>query len=224
MAHCRRRLGAAVVGLAIAVAACANKKDEASTPVDSAAPVETGTQATATEPTAEATSSPSSSGAVAPTTSPAVTSAPATTVPTVTPMRGGTLIASGEAEVANPWTPAAMQCDAYCLQRARSVFDQVAVYGRDLDVHPFLAESITPNDDYTEWTIKVRDGISFHDGTPLDADAVIYNLQSTGTGVLVAAALTDLAKVPSAADPAVNELKITEARRDDVHDLHRQGR
>ena len=84
----------------------------------------------------------------------------------------------------------------------------MAAYGTDLEVHPFLAESITANDDFTEWTIAVRPGITFHDGTPLDADAMIYNLQATGTGLLVAAALTDLAKVPSAADPAVMELKI----------------
>ena len=61
----------------------------------------------------------------------------------------------------------------------------------------FLAESITPNDDFTEWTIDVRPGITFHDGTPLDADAMIYNLQVAGTSLLVAAALTDLAKVPT---------------------------
>ena len=51
-----------------------------------------------------------------------------------------------------------------------------------------LAESITPNDDYTQWTIKVRPGITFTDGTPLNAAAVIYNLQAAGTSVLVSAA------------------------------------
>ena len=35
-----------------------------------------------------------------------------------------------------------------------------------------LGESIEPNEDATVWTIKVREGISFHDGTPLNADAV----------------------------------------------------
>ena len=51
---------------------------------------------------------------------------------------------SGEAEVANPWTPAAMQCDPYCYQRARTFFDELAVVGSDTKVHPYLAESITP--------------------------------------------------------------------------------
>ena len=47
-------------------------------------------------------------------------------------------------------------------------------------------------------------GISFTDGTPVNADAVIDNLQRSGTGLLIAAAVNDIAKVP---DPggATNE-------------------
>ena len=40
-----------------------------------------------------------------------------------------------------------------------------------------LAESITPNSDATEWTIKLRKGITFHDGKPLTADDVIFTLK-----------------------------------------------
>ena len=42
---------------------------------------------------------------------------------------------------------------------------------------PHLAESLTPNDDYSEWTLKLRPNISFGDGTPLDADAVIASME-----------------------------------------------
>ena len=138
----------------------------------------------------------------------ATTAAPATTEPAVEPVIGGTLVVSGEAEVANPWTPAAMQCDSYCQQRARTFFDPLAAYGADLEVHPFLAESIEPNADFTEWTVKLREGITFHDGTPLNADAV--DLQPPGDGHRSArrGCLTDVAKVPSQADPNVMELKI----------------
>ena len=96
----------------------------------------------------------------------------------------------------------------YCFQRARTFFESVAAIGSDLKVHPYLAESITPNAEFTEWTITVRDGITFTDGTPLNADAVIKNLQVTGTGLLISAALLDVAKVPSVADPTKQELKI----------------
>ena len=41
---------------------------------------------------------------------------------------------------------------------------------------PYLAQSITPNSDYTKWTITMRPNIVFHNGTPLDANAVKINL------------------------------------------------
>ena len=113
--------------------------------------------------------------------------------------------------MANPWTPAAMQCDSYCQQRARTFFDPLAAVGDDHKVHPFLAESITPNADSTQWTIKLRHGIKFTDGTPLNADAAIRNLQDTGTGLLVAGALVDVAKIRPAATS--DRSKIDEDRR-----------
>ena len=121
---------------------------------------------------------------------------------------GGHLTISGDAEVSNPWTPAAMRCDSYCYTRARTFFDQVAVFGDDGQVHGMLAESIEPNDDYTEWTIKLREGISFTDGSPVNAAAVIYNLQAAGTGVLISALVKDVAKVPDPNNPDRMILKI----------------
>ncbi len=128
--------------------------------------------------------------------------------PAAAPTMGGHLTVSGDAEVASPWTPAAMRCDAYCYTRARTFFDSVAVFGDDGQVHGMLAESIEPNDDYTEWTITIRDGITFTDGSPVNAAAVIYNLQAAGTGVLVSAALKDIAKVPDPDNPDRMLLKI----------------
>ena len=121
---------------------------------------------------------------------------------------GGHVTVSGDAEVSNAWTPAAMRCDSYCYTRARTFFDQVAVFGDDGQVHGMLAESIEPNEDYTEWTIKIREGIEFTDGAPVNAATVIYNLQATGTGVLVSALVKDIAKIPDPADPERTILKI----------------
>ncbi|HXW24532.1 MAG TPA: ABC transporter substrate-binding protein, partial [Xanthobacteraceae bacterium] len=48
------------------------------------------------------------------------------------------------------------------------------------DIVPGLAESWRQNpDDRTKWTFKLRKGVTFHDGTPFDADAVIWNLDRT---------------------------------------------
>lgn len=41
---------------------------------------------------------------------------------------------------------------------------------------PQLAESLESEDD-TVWTLKLRDGVTFTDGTPLDADAVVSSIE-----------------------------------------------
>ena len=40
-----------------------------------------------------------------------------------------------------------------------------------------LAESLEPNKDATEWTIRVRPGVKWHDGTPFTANDVLYSLK-----------------------------------------------
>ena len=89
------------------------------------------------------------------------------------------LVVAGEAEVGAPWTPPT--CSATRTARcasARSI-EPLVVTDDNLEVQPVLAESIEPNADFTVWTIKLREGITFHDGTPLNADAVIDNLNRT---------------------------------------------
>lgn len=46
------------------------------------------------------------------------------------------------------------------------------------DWQPNLAESLTPNDDFTSWTITLRPDVVFHDGEPVNAEAVRANLQA----------------------------------------------
>ena len=55
-------------------------------------------------------------------------------------------------------------------------------------VAPMLVESYEPNADATEWTLKIRDGIKFHDGTPLDGAAVEFNMESCQYSSLTGAA------------------------------------
>jgi peptide/nickel transport system substrate-binding protein len=175
----------AVLSLGLIAASC-GKKDDNGTVATEATIGETATTAATTDTQGTVAETPASTVAVDTT--------PATT-PAAKPVPGGEITMSGEAEVANPWTPAAMQCDSYCQERARSFFDPIAAIGDDVKVHPYLAESITPNADATQWTIKVRSGISFTDGTPVNADAVIDNIQRSGLGLLLSAQLVDLAKI-----------------------------
>jgi peptide/nickel transport system substrate-binding protein len=45
------------------------------------------------------------------------------------------------------------------------------------DYEPMLADSWESNADQTEWTFTIADGITFHDGTPCDAEAVVSSFQ-----------------------------------------------
>src|SRR5699024_1651943 len=46
-------------------------------------------------------------------------------------------------------------------------------YDADSDEYlPQLAEKLDHDDDYTEWTLHLRDGAVFNDGSPVDAEAV----------------------------------------------------
>jgi peptide/nickel transport system substrate-binding protein len=42
---------------------------------------------------------------------------------------------------------------------------------------PLLATEWAPNDDFTEWTFTLREGVEFHDGTPFNAEAVVFNFR-----------------------------------------------
>jgi peptide/nickel transport system substrate-binding protein len=75
---------------------------------------------------------------------------------------------------------------------------------------PYLAESIEPNDDYTQWTITVREGITFHDGTPLNAEAVKLNLDAfRGEVEGVAGPLFPIVFAPISSVDVVDERTVT---------------
>lgn len=46
-----------------------------------------------------------------------------------------------------------------------------------LDVEPALASEWSINEDGTVYTFTLRDDVTFHDGSPLDAEAVVFNFQ-----------------------------------------------
>jgi len=93
-----------------------------------------------------------------------------------TPKRGGRIVYGLEAETGGGWCLPSAQLAAGGIQVANAIYDTLTIPADDgnggVKYVPFLAESVEHNDTYNEWTIKVREGITFHDGTPLNADAV----------------------------------------------------
>lgn len=58
----------------------------------------------------------------------------------------------------------------------RTMFDALTIVDPSTgELTPFLAESVETDDNVT-FNIRLREGITFHDGTPLDAEAVEFNL------------------------------------------------
>ncbi len=57
-----------------------------------------------------------------------------------------------------------------------AIFDTLTAVDINGKVQPYLAQSVTPNADATVFTITLRPGIKFHDGSPLDGDAVAQSL------------------------------------------------
>ncbi len=51
-----------------------------------------------------------------------------------------------------------------------------------LEIEPWIAESWDVNADATEYTFRLREGVTFSDGTPLDAKAVAANYDVYGLG------------------------------------------
>lgn len=124
------------------------------------------------------------------------------------PVYGGTLRYGIEADSLNPWTPqyTALAVSGHMVMR--SVFDPLALPTSDLEVRGYLLEDIRHNDDYTTWTLTVRDGITFHDGTPLDGAAVAANLELHRTSPVTGNFVGDIETVE-----ATNNVVVVTTRR-----------
>ena len=57
-----------------------------------------------------------------------------------------------------------------------SIYDSLLKFNAKSEFEPRIAESIETSSDGKTWTLRLKKGVTFHDGTPLDAAAVKYNL------------------------------------------------
>lgn len=94
------------------------------------------------------------------------------------PQYGGRLVYGLAAENADGWCLTGAQLAPPGIQVARSIYDTLTIPDEKGELVPFLAESLTPNDDFTVWDIDLREGIKFHDGTDMDAEVVKNNIDA----------------------------------------------
>ncbi len=62
------------------------------------------------------------------------------------------------------------------LHGSTNVWQALVTLDENMDAQMLLAESMTPSEDGLQWTIKLRDGVKFHDGTDLNSEVAINNL------------------------------------------------
>ena len=72
------------------------------------------------------------------------------------------------------------------------VYEGLFAFGKDFDAVPELAESFEVNDDGTEWTFRLRQGVLFHNGDELKAEDVVASLERWAAIGPKGAALKDL--------------------------------
>jgi peptide/nickel transport system substrate-binding protein len=115
-------------------------------------------------------------------------------ITTAAPKPGGQLIFGTEAEEKG-FSTTLGTFDTTGILYARTVFDPLAIISSDGTVQPYLAESITPNGDYTTWTITMRPNLVFHNGAPCDAAAVAANFEAQQASLLTGPAVTTINSV-----------------------------
>ncbi len=111
-----------------------------------------------------------------------------------TPTPGGKVVYGLDAAHDNFCLPVAQLAIAGIMV-AQSVYDTLTEPDDNGNYVPYLAKSVTHNATYDEWTIGLREGIKFHDGTPLDANAVKQNIDAWRHGVLLSFVFKNIADV-----------------------------
>ncbi len=95
------------------------------------------------------------------------------------PTRGGTLrvgvLSAGSSETLDVRTP----FNFPDFIRIFQLLDPLFFQERHGTMSPGLATEAHPNSDFTVWTLKLRNGVEWHDGKPFTADDVVYTIQNS---------------------------------------------
>ena len=116
-------------------------------------------------------------------------------VSTKKPVVGGTLNVGTLSDVSNYHTFSGahgkLDDSGFCV--ANALYDPLFVMSENgKTALPMLALSAKPNANYTVWTIALRHGVEFHDGTPFNAAAVVANYTAAAADTTVGLAIAPL--------------------------------
>ncbi len=116
-------------------------------------------------------------------------------VNTSKPKTGGTLTVGLISDVPNyhifNGSQGKMDASGFCV--ANALYDPLFVMSANgKTALPMLALSATPNSNYTVWTIALRQGVSFTNGDPFNADTVVANWAAAAAAPTVGLAIRQI--------------------------------
>ncbi|MEU8800069.1 ABC transporter substrate-binding protein [Spirillospora sp. NPDC048819] len=114
--------------------------------------------------------------------------------PEGTPVRGGNLVYGIGAD-ANGFNPITDSFATQTYAMAGTIIETLTTVDATGAWRPLLAESVEPSKNAAQWTIKLREGITFSNEQPLDAEIVKANLDAQKASPLTAAVLAPVSAI-----------------------------
>lgn len=134
------------------------------------------------------------------------------TTSSVPPEPGGKLVFGITGET-DGWNPTASRWGPSAYNVGRAIYDPLAVIDEEGVARPYLLEAMEPNEDFTEWTLTLREDVTFHNGDPLTPEIVAEHLKRIQEAPLSSSAFEPIdavGVVREAADIQLENGEITE--------------
>ncbi|MGE0878425.1 MAG: ABC transporter substrate-binding protein [Acidimicrobiia bacterium] len=186
----RIRVAGALVALGILAGACGDDSDSSS-------PDTTGSATTA-------------AGATAASTAAATTAAPADVC--TADRKGGRLTMGTGVQSVGLDPATALGTGIAGGTELTAIYDTLMRYDTATGKYiPHVAQSLTPNADFTEWTLKLKPNIKFGNGDPLTTEAVKFSIERMAKATVAASGLAQEVQTMTIVDPLTMTLKLRQA-------------